>query len=251
MDNLFIIDLGNIDSFDSDKEIIKYVCNNYANRNLDKVLYSSEIPTEKELKIQGRNYKVIFISNIERTRKFLKDVYNVAMLPIELPVELQRYNPTYKQMWGKDIPEEYKNGEYFIKCIDELKSWNNLLIDGNCSEYIKDKSRYAISNRYDILSEWRVFVDEKEVEAVENYSGSPVVFPDSNVIKSLLQNYTINVPRAFTLDIAIIKKGVEEYTTPLEVHPFVSCGLYGYCDQKLLNMWAKGQQWYIDQRFKN
>lgn len=45
----------------------------------------------------------------------------------------------------------------------------------------------------------------------------------------MITAYT-NSPRAYTLDIGINEFG----TTVIEVHPFVSCGLYGFHDLKVL-----------------
>ena len=48
-------------------------------------------------------------------------------------------------------------------------------------------------------------------------------------------------PLSYTLDIAVTPRG----TILLEVHNFVSCGTYGYCEKNLLDMYRNGIEYEL------
>jgi len=55
-------------------------------------------------------------------------------------------------------------------------------------------------------------------------------------------------PEAYTLDVGV-RRGVQgAITEPIEVHPFVACGLYGFDGDALPDMLAKGAEWYRKQQ---
>ena len=78
--------------------------------------------------------------------------------------------------------------------------------------------------------------------------------PDSKTIKNMVDAYAKVEPHpgAYTLDIAVIKDDSGENnnkknnkTVPLEIHPFVACGLYGFYERELLDMLEEGFMWYL------
>ncbi len=248
MDRLFVVDISALPEYGSDGELIRYICAHYTNRALDRVIYTDNPSHEKTVTYMGREYRVIPITSVDKTREYLKEVYDVEMPPIEVPEELIKYRPKYEVLSGKDIPKDKANNRYFIKQIDKLKSWNSLLYDGDVSQYLNPDALYSVSPRYDILSEWRVFVAHKdEVVACQHYLGDPLKFPNTQRIQRMIHDYIKNVPGAYTLDVAVINDGNHK-TIPLEVHPFVACGLYGFEDPICLDMWDAGLQWYINQK---
>lgn len=248
MDRLFVLDIDSMAEYGSDGVLINYIIGEYARKSLDRVVYTSVAQTEKEIEYRGIKYKVIPISSVEKTREYLYNVYGVDMPPIEVPGDLKKYRQDLKVMLGKDIPKDnLKNSyAYFIKRIDKLKSWNNLLYDGDISSYIEPDALYSLSPRHNILSEWRVFVHKGEIVACQNYLGGPLEFPDADTIRQMVYDYKTDVPGAYTLDIAVIGDiGKKCNTIPLEVHPFVACGLYGFEDKRILDMWEDGFDWYV------
>ena len=249
MNRLFVVDTTALPEYGSDGELIRYVCEHYISRTLDRVVYTDNPSKEKSVVYKGHEYKVIPITTVKKTEEYLKNVYDIGMPPIEVPEELRKYRTGYEVLQGKDILKDKANGRYFIKRIDKLKSWNNLLYDGNVSSYIEPDALYSVSLRHNILSEWRVFVYKKEVVACQHYLGSPLKFPDANLIDDMIYYYKTNVPEAYTLDVAVIgDTGEKIKTIPIEIHPFVACGLYGFEDKIILDMWDAGFRWYLDQR---
>ena len=80
----------------------------------------------------------------------------------------------------------------------------------------------------DIVSEWRVFVDKKDIRGAvvgcECYSGDPIAFPKADRIRQFIDAYTLS-PDIYTLDVMVDKRG---NTWVVECHEFFSCGLYGF-----------------------
>ena len=248
MDRLFVVDTTALPEYGADGELIRYICEHYINRTLDRVGYTDNSSCEKVVTYRGREYRVIPITSVEKTEEYLKDVYGIAMPPIEIPSELKNYRLGYEVFKGCDIPKDKLNSRYFIKRIDKLKSWNSLLYDEDVSSYIEPDALYSVSRRHSILSEWRVFVYKDEIVACQNYLGDPMEFPDAGQIRRMIYSYKDNAPKAYTLDIAVTANAGERIRAiPLEVHPFVACGLYGFEDKVIPDMWDAGLRWYIKQ----
>lgn len=159
------------------------------------------------------------------------------MKPIEVPEELRKYlNREYYILKGKDIPNEVKNENYFFKDADTLKKWNNSLNPYDLT--LDDNTNYVVSKRINFDSEYRVFIYENEVVGIKNYLGNILIFPDVDYINTIINEY--NGPAAYTLDIGIYNNK----TDLIEIHPFVSCGLYGFSDKCIIPMLEKGFSWY-------
>ena len=225
MDNVFILQKEYTKSIDG--FIIKDIMANYANWYLDKFI------------IEGDNYsllkreKLIPVGNLIFVQQYL----DKKMKPIEVPEELRKYlNREYHIIKGKDIPNEFKNENYFFKDADTLKKWNNAL---NPYDLTFDKeTNYVVSKRVIFDSEYRIFIYDNEILGLENYLGDILLFPDIDYIKDIINNY--EGPNAYTLDI-----GIHDGKTDLiEIHPFVSCGLYGFYDKNIIPMLKEGFNWY-------
>lgn len=245
MDRLFVLDMPALMNFEADGKIIEYICDHFAKGRCDKVERTENLHDYGATKvINNIEYKVIPLSSVEHTREWLMRVHHVEMTPIEIPLELQKYNPGYQVMQGADLiyanPPGYK---YFIKRIDEFKSWNSNQhpYEDDLTPYIKEDGVYVVSPKHTIYSEWRLFVYYDIIQC-SNYSGNPMMFPDLNIIERIRYDYLkIPHPRAYTIDIAVTDIG----TILLEIHPFIACGLYGFQDEDLLDMWEAGIDWYI------
>lgn len=58
-------------------------------------------------------------------------------------------------------------------------------------------------------------------------------------------------PGAYTMDIAVSKdRDNLVHTVLLEIHPFVSCGLYGFCSPEIPDMLDEGIRYYTGQGSK-
>jgi hypothetical protein len=113
----------------------------------------------------------------------------------------------------------------FIKSATQYKGFTSLVDDVSL---IPDDI-YFVSEEIDIESEWRTFIYNGELVGIHHYLGDFTIFPDILFIQQMIAAYK-NCPPAYTLDVGINKNG----TFLIEVHPFVSCGLYGFRNYKLL-----------------
>ena len=81
---------------------------------------------------------------------------------------------------------------------------------------------------------------------MQHYLGDPLIFPNAAEIKKMILAYMAEArPEAYMLDVAVCRMDNGEETVPLEVHPFVSCGLYSYVPDKLADMLEAGYKWYL------
>lgn len=175
---------------------------------------------------------------------------DVEMTPIEVPDALLPYvGRTYERMLGRDIPDDMLDGRrWFVKDAGKLKRWNSALYDfGGLGHLIDPDVPYVVSERVSFVSEWRVFVHEDEIVSCQNYAGGVLEFPDAGTLKGMLRDYAgEGHPRAYTLDVGVMRTDDGSLrTVPIEVHPFVSCGLYGMFDMLIPDMLEAGYEWYL------
>ena len=53
-----------------------------------------------------------------------------------------------------------------------------------------------------------------------------------------------NAPKAYTLDVAVLRNG---QTAVIEVHNFISCGLYGFTNHRLPLRYLDGIRFELEQ----
>lgn len=237
MDRLYVLQKEYLeDRYNIDGDVILKLLKLYGTRNLDKFIVADEY-TEKP------GYKTVMVGNLEFT-----GACNTK--PIEVPVSLRKdkyLNRQYDIQLGKDITDT-KNK--FIKDADTLKSWNNLLylgLDRDVSEFIEPDKHYVVSEILDIMCEYRVFVYRDQIQSIQCYINNKLIFPDLDLIKEMIEDYKSDSkrPKAYTIDVCI---DTRKKTSVLEVHNFVSCGLYGFQDEILLNMLADGYDWVTSRK---
>lgn len=126
-----------------------------------------------------------------------------------------------------DVLVDRNNGMMTCECrLGEDGKSVTKVFDYNFAKVIEGKQ---ISNVVpDIVSEWRIFVDKKDlrgpVVGCENYAGDPIAFPKHDRIMQFIEEYKSS-PDIYTLDVMVDRHGS---TWVLECHEFFSCGLYGF-----------------------
>lgn len=201
----------------------------------------------KDISISGLlslDKEFIPIGNLEFVQKWMEEKYKISRLsPIEVPSILRRpefLKRNYSFVEKKDLN---LSGRKFIKYIEKLKSFSYL---GDL-ESLDDKNlpngMYVISEIIPIIAEYRVFVSDLKIKAIQFYDGDCTIFPDVNKISEMILFYYLdkNRPASYTLDIGVTKNND---TIILEIHPIVSVGLYGYAEEDLLYMHSEGIEWY-------
>lgn len=239
-----------------DKEILdlKYILSNFGNQFTHEVdeISKEDISTAKFG--QGIN---IPVGTIDFVGAFLKNVKGDSYIkPLEIP-EFLRKDEYLKREYNickfKDLP---KTGTYFIKDASFLKNWEArtffmpFLVDTIPKIQVDwDEHDYVCSEVLDtIYSEYRVLVFDDMIVGVQYYGGHSSVyagvlnFPDRNVIENIIDDIKKFklaegiFPKSYTLDVAVTPRG----TLLLEVHNFVSCGTYGFCEKELIYMYRDG-----------
>ena len=130
-----------------------------------------------------------------------------------------------------------------IKPASNIKSFECATLDmidlDKCSD-----THVFISDWIDIEAEWRVFVYKGFIRGIRQYSGNDIKNQDKTSIKFIeecISTYK-DCPTAYTLDIGKTKDG---HFVVIEVHNFVGCGLYGFEDTCLLDMYKAGWKYEI------
>lgn len=191
------------------------------------------------------------VGDISFVESWLKSHYGKTMVPIEVPeiLRIREYLGRSYQFMDRDKLPFHEKGCYFVKNVSKLKEFNSSAYEGRIpAPSTLPAGNYLLSEWLDIRSEFRVFVYQDWILAIQNYLGSPLVFPDADKISEMVKHYKKDPyrPEAYTMDIAVIcQKDQSADTVILEVHPFVSCGLYGFNHPRIPDMLEAGVQYYI------
>ena len=187
------------------------------------------------------------IGTLEYVGEWLKKYKGIeSMNPIEVPEILREEKYLGRSYDIVSFEDLELKGYKFIKDIDKLKQFSFTGDLGNLDkndESIFISQNYLISNVVDIMSEYRVFVSDMSIKAIQFYDGDCTVFPNVSLLREMIGKYYLiqDRPKSYTMDIAVLKNG---RTIILEVHPVVSVGTYGYCSSELLNMYKNGIEYY-------
>lgn len=205
-----------------------------------------------ELKKTNNDYSDwIPIGTLEFVRTWLKKYHNISeMKPIEVPEVLREEKYLGRSYDIVSFEDLELKGYKFIKDIDKLKQFS---FTGDLGNFNKNddsvfiSKNYLISNVVDIMSEYRCFVSDMSIKAIQFYDGDCTVFPNISLLREMVGKYYLvqNRPKSYTMDIAVLKNG---RTVILEVHPVVSVGTYGYSEYALLQMYKDGIEFYTSQR---
>ncbi len=183
------------------------------------------------------------VGSLEFAYKYINYHYghrNESIKSINIPEELLK--PKYlKRKCKNRVPKENIRGPCFIKSATAYKKFTEVIIDNRTLSTVP-QDEYFVSELIKIDSEWRCFIHRDKLVSINNYSGDFTLFPDVPLIKEMIEGY-YNCPPAYTLDVGINESG----TFIIEVHPFVSCGLYGFADYRILpQMFINGYNFLLE-----
>lgn len=220
----------------------------------DEITQLSTVTYADSPKSFGTDY--IPVGDIPFIEGWLRRNYGKDMKPIEVP-ECLRKEEFLKRIYDfaekKDLPFQSRQ-KYFVKNVSGLKVFNSALYEGTMPGWnTLPDGRYLVSEWLDILSEFRVFVFHDEILSIQPYLGMPLMFTNAEKIRKMVEEYKNDPerPMAYTMDIAVSKhKGGIIHTVILEVHPFASCGLYGFCSPEIPDMLEEGIHYYTGKREK-
>lgn len=180
------------------------------------------------------------IGSVEFVTEYLHYFYGLTPKPRNVPEELFHY--AGREIFnGSDLSFKNLKGRFFFKSNNKIKGCSGYYDSGIPTDL--PEGSYQISEFIpNITSEWRVFVYEKNLVGLQNYTGDFTKWPNMNTIRGMIGNY-ISAPIAYTLDVAISE---DRGTFVIECHDFFSCGLYGFSDYRILpNMFYRWFQEYL------
>lgn len=163
-------------------------------------------------------------------RMGLRD-FDIACYPKELEIFMGR--SVEISTIGKVIRRRISNDPKFIKPVSP-KKFNAFLThdeDAYSNLYnIEYDEKVYVSDIVEFISEWRVYVKNDEIVRICNYSGKTTVFPNANVIRTMIKCW--KGPCCYALDVGIIG----DQTVLIEVNDFYSIGNYGLFPTEYVEM---------------
>jgi hypothetical protein len=191
---------------------------------------SGAIPNGSVIPVGSNEFVFAYMQQHERhAPQNIEPIYIPSALQTEafLGRSLSRETDIEKALTNSDFP-------IFVKSATQYKGVTSLLEE----QVGLPADEYWLSSSISIQSEWRGFVHHHELLDVRSYAGDFRVMPDFTKMDAMIAAFRNEAPAAYTLDVAVTEAGD---TVILEVHPFVSCGLYGF-DQgdKLIKMLIDG-----------
>lgn len=184
----------------------------------------------------------IIVGGVGMIRKRLR-VFDIEPPMIDYPKELSGYlGRTILESKLSTVANNPSLWPIFIKSKEQkrltgkvISSTKDLVGLGFQEEDI-DIYRSSI---IDFVSEYRVFVRYGQILDIKHYWGNPLVFPDSKVIQSAIEDYT-SAPDAYGIDFGVTKDG---RTLLIEVNDAWALGCYGLESHLyakfLLTRWAQ------------
>lgn len=221
-------------------------------------------------KIDMKN--IVAIGDIPFVQGYLRKIYKINnMNPIEVPKCLRTeefLKRKYSIVKAEYIPHK---GIYFIKDVSTLKSFcyctgNDLsylnikkiikspekikaIKKTDTSLYLNSEHLYQVSEFVNVLSEYRVYIIDGQIEAISNYNGNPCILPDTELIKkaNIIYSMEKDYPKSYSMDIMITDRG----TCIAEIHPWCCLGLYNSLwGDNLLFAYRQGLDYYINYNTK-
>jgi hypothetical protein len=196
-----------------------------------------QIRTFERTDILTGNYRLLynkcpFIGSIDSMKSLFKQE-QVMPEPIDFPegaylggrdVRKCRLNSIVTEFLSNGIP-------VFIKPV-ETKLFSGMVLReishlNYFQPYQNENPECWATDVLNIISEWRVYVYDKEIVDVRLYSGSVWEgLPDERITYDVVESYR-NSPIAYTVDMGVCEGTVGKYSPVIEFNDFWSIGSYG------------------------
>ena len=171
------------------------------------------------------------IGSIDFVERVLQLAHNIPHItPIVIPKELLSHpewlgrRVVFEDSIKKagEMFERFRTDEIFLKSTSRLKT-NFTGVYGKNDTLPKTDDTIFFSEPIDIDSEWRAFVFRGDIRDIRCYSGDSWLLPDRQAVTDMTKAIGDRIP-SYTLDVGVTSEGK---TVVIEVHNFISCGIYG------------------------
>jgi hypothetical protein len=158
---------------------------------------------------------------------------------IDYPEELESFFARkIKKIEYKDIPQQYP---YFIKPITHKTFTGKVIREFRDLIGIPETELYYTEDILDIQSEYRVYIQDKEILGIKHYKGNPYISPKEKTIKEMISKYT-SQPNTYTLDVGVTK---DRKTILIEANQGYSVGNYGLSEIQYAKFLREGYRQYL------
>lgn len=176
------------------------------------------------------------IGSIEFVEEVLRLAHDIPQIsPIVLPDEILSHPEwmgrrfTFEDSISKapEVFDRFDTHWLFMKSASRLKTdYTGIYKQTDPLPQTSDKIFF--SETVNISSEWRIFVSRSTIKAVRFYAGDPWLLPDKTTVLDMVSAIGQKYP-SYTMDVGVVVVGPAEKsrTIAIEVHNFISCGLYG------------------------
>lgn len=236
----FLLQIEDNGHYSEDTAVIERIISekNWFSRNGDKCdIYESKFSDLNK----DMHKNMIPVGSIEFVNKVLSFNGKPAMKPINIPdvlMDEQYLSRKVQRCSTKDevyaLYEKWNKDSLFVKSDSGIKTGNTDIYKK--THTIFDDSSYFVSEVVDFVSEYRCFVNREQLKGIKNYLGDEWVLPSKDFVMDCISKIGKNLT-AYTLDVGILPNGK---TAVIEVHNFVSCGLYGFDHPVLTAMITNG-----------
>ena len=133
--------------------------------------------------------------------------------------------------------------KFFIKPAEDTKLFSGYVarseVDFISLQQLPADTKVMISNIIDIKSEYRCFVNRKQLVGICHYDGDFTVFPQIDVVLRAIRSFK-DQPISYTLDFAILNDGRMELIEVNDGYSLGYCGIHPsiYC-QLLEDRWVE------------
>jgi len=186
---------------------------------------------------EGDPELTIPIGSLDFVQKYLRENDLNPLQAVNIPIELESFRYLSRRAWYCNSKEDLvgligeEHEPLFVKPGSIPK-----LFEATTTRYLDDvpadASLFVSEILPDIQAEWRVFVLRGSIKYLAPYNLKAWLCPDRSLVEEMARK--VSLPSC-TIDVAVLGSGE---TVLIEVHPFISCGLYGFEGTDLLRMAA-------------
>jgi hypothetical protein len=176
--------------------------------------------------------KNLFVGSVE----FMREVFNrVKLNDVRIPKNSNRVH------WVETLGEIKRlvqlGNKYFIKPF-EIKLFTGFVIDQmqyTSIQGLPDDTPVMVYDVFkgDLLSEWRVYINNHKMVDSRNYSGDFTICPNYDYVQSIIKENKKDFPVSYTMDIGILSTGEN---VVVEFNDMWSIGNYGIDNGEYLKL---------------
>lgn len=173
----------------------------------------------------------LFVGSVE----FLREVFSRINKTPRVPINSNRNE---KIMTLESAKRRAENGEVIFIKPYELKLFTGFVLDKDFISSLNpypDDTKVIVSEpfKYEIVSEWRVYIHMNRIFDSRNYSGDLFQIPSESYINELIDMYKDSFPTAYTIDIGILENGEN---VVVEFNDMWAIGNYGMDNSDYLRL---------------